>query len=161
MKYVASALALAFACGMPVAALAIPRVGEPAPAFSLPSVDGKTLSLAAFKGKPVYINFYATWCGPCNEEAPVIGKFYQQYKARGLTVLGIDELESPDKAKSFLTKYHLAYPAVVDGDGKAGKDYGALGLPVHIFVDRSGVVKTYRLGEMDADEIEAAIKGIL
>jgi peroxiredoxin len=161
MNRFACAAALVLACVAPVAALAIPKVGEAAPAFSLPSVDGKTLSLAAFKGKPLYLNFYATWCGPCNDEAPVIGKFYQQYKARGLTVLGVDELESPDKAKSFLTKYHLAYPAVVDGDGKTGKDYGALGLPVHIFVDRSGVVKTYRLGEMNADEIETAIKGIL
>jgi hypothetical protein len=60
-----------------------------------------------------------------------------------------------------LVKYHLSYGAVVDGDGKTGKDYGAIGLPVHIFIDRRGVVKTYRLGEMNRDEIEMAIKGIL
>jgi peroxiredoxin len=145
----------------PVAALAVPRVGQPAPPFSLPTVDGKTLSLDSLKGQAVYLNFYATWCGPCNEEAPVIGKLGRKYKARGLTVLGVNELEDPHKAKEFLTKYHLAYTAVVDGDGKTGKDYGALGLPVHIFIDRSGIVKTYRLGEMNPDEIETAIKGIL
>ena len=161
MKRFVLAAVLIAGCAIPVAALAVPKVGQPAPAFALPTVDGKTLTLSSLKGKPVYLNFYATWCGPCNEEAPVIGKLSDKYKARGLLVLGVNELENPQKAKEFLTKYHLAYTAVVDGDGKAGKDYGALGLPVHIFIDRGGVVKTYRLGEMNPDEIETAIKGIL
>ncbi len=161
MTRFAVAAVLAVACALPTAALAVPKVGQPAPPFSLPTVDGKMLTLASLKGKPVYLNFYATWCGPCNDEAPVIGKLSAKFKSRGLTVLGVNELENPQKAKEFLTKYHLAYNAVVDSDGKAGKDYGALGLPVHVFIDRGGVVKTYRLGEMNPDEIEAAIKGIL
>jgi cytochrome c biogenesis protein CcmG/thiol:disulfide interchange protein DsbE len=161
MKRVVLTAGLLGMFALPVAALAVPRPGQPAPAFSLPNVAGKTVTLASLKGKPVYLNFYATWCVPCNEEAPVIGKLNDKYKPRGLTVLGVNELENPEKAKEFLTKYHLAYSAVVDADGKAGKDYGALGLPVHIFIDRGGVVKTYRLGEMNPDEIEAAIKGIL
>jgi cytochrome c biogenesis protein CcmG/thiol:disulfide interchange protein DsbE len=160
MKRLAFALPFVLAV-LPVAAPAVPRVGQPAPAFSLPTVDGKTLTLASLKGKPVYLNFFATWCVPCNEEAPDIGKLSDKYRARGLTVVGVNELEDPRKAKEFLTKYHLAYGAVVDSDGTMGKDYGAIGLPVHIFIDRSGVVKTYRLGEMDRGEIESAIKGIL
>jgi cytochrome c biogenesis protein CcmG/thiol:disulfide interchange protein DsbE len=155
------AIAAAVIAAKPAAALAAPRVGQPAPAFSLPTIDGKTLTLASLRGKAVYLNFYATWCPPCNEEAPVIGRLSDKYKARGLTVLGVDELEDATKAKEFLTKHHLTYGAVVDGDGKAGKDYGALGLPVHIFIGRDGVVKTFRYGEMNPDEIEAAIKGIL
>jgi len=161
MKRVVLAAALVAAFAIPIPAFAVPKAGQPAPGFSLPTVDGKTLTLASLKGKPVYLNFYATWCGPCNEEAPSIGKLSDKFKARGLTVLGVNELENPQKAKEFLTKYHLTYTAVVDADGKAGKDYGALGLPVHVFIDRAGVVKTARLGEMDPDEIEAAIKGIL
>jgi cytochrome c biogenesis protein CcmG/thiol:disulfide interchange protein DsbE len=161
MKRLAVVAVLAAAGALPTAALAVPRVGEPAPGFSLPTVDGRTLTLASLKGKPVYINFYATWCGPCNEEAPVIGRLSEKYRARGLTVVGVNELEDQQKAKEFLVKYHLPYGAVVDGDGKTGKDYGAIGLPVHIFIDRRGVVKTYRLGEMNRDEIEMAIKGIL
>jgi cytochrome c biogenesis protein CcmG/thiol:disulfide interchange protein DsbE len=161
MKRLAVVALLAAAGALPTAALAVPRVGEPAPGFSLPTVDGRTLTLASLKGKPVYINFYATWCGPCNEEAPVIGRLSEKYRARGLTVVGVNELEDQQKAKEFLVKYHLPYGAVVDGDGKTGKDYGAIGLPVHIFIDRRGVVKTYRLGEMNRDEIEMAIKGIL
>ena len=145
----------------PAAALALPRVGQPAPPISLPTVDGATLTLASLRGKPVYLNFYATWCPPCNDEAPVIGKLSAKYKARGLTVLGVDELENPQKAKQFLTDHHLPYNAVVDADGTAGKDYGAIGLPVHVFIDRNGVVKTFRQGEMNPDEIETAIRGIL
>jgi cytochrome c biogenesis protein CcmG, thiol:disulfide interchange protein DsbE len=161
MKRFVLAVTLAGACAFPAAAVAVPKVGQPAPAFSLPTIDGRTLTLASLRGKPVYLNFYATWCEPCNEEAPVIGKLSEKYRTRGLTVLGVNELEDPQKAKEFLTKYHLAYSAVIDGDGKMGKDYGAIGLPVHIFIDRGGVVKTYRLGEMNRDEIESAIKGIL
>jgi cytochrome c biogenesis protein CcmG/thiol:disulfide interchange protein DsbE len=161
MKRFAFALTLALASALPIVALAVPKVGQPAPPFALPSVDGRTVTLASLKGKPLYLNFFATWCVPCNEEAPVIGKLSEKYRARGLTVLGVNELEDPGKAKEFLSRYHLAYGAVVDGDGTMGKDYGAIGLPVHIFIDRGGVVKTYRLGEMDRDEIESAIKGIL
>jgi cytochrome c biogenesis protein CcmG/thiol:disulfide interchange protein DsbE len=161
MKRFAFVLTLVLAFAVPGAALAVPKVGQPAPPFSLPSVDGRTVTLAKLKGKPLYLNFFATWCVPCNEEAPVIGKLSEKYRARGLTVLGVNELEDPAKAKEFLNKYHLTYVAVVDGDGTMGKDYGAIGLPVHIFIDRSGVVKTYRLGEMDGNEIESAIKGIL
>lgn len=146
---------------LPGIALAVPKVGQAAPGFTLPSVDGKPLALSSFKGKPVYLNFYASWCAPCNEEAPAIGKLSARYKARGLTVLGVNELENAQQAKEFLAKYHLPYTAVVDADGKAGKDYGALGLPVHIFIDRAGIVSTYRLGEMNPDEIEAAIKKIV
>lgn len=161
MHRFAIAFVLAVGCAVPVAALAAPRVGQPAPAFSLPTVEGKTLTLATLRGRPVYLNFYATWCGPCNEEAPSIGRLSAKYKPRGLTVVGVNELENARKAKEFLTKYHLSYEAVVDSEGTAGRDYGALGLPVHIFVDRSGVVRTYRLGEMNPNEIEAAIKAIL
>jgi cytochrome c biogenesis protein CcmG/thiol:disulfide interchange protein DsbE len=161
MKRFVLAATLMAACSIPLAALAVPRPGQPAPPFSLPTVDGKTLTLASLRGKPVYLNFYATWCAPCNEEAPTIGELSEKYRPRGLTVLGVNELEDPQKAKEFLTKHHLAYGAVVDADGQAGKAYGALGLPVHIFIDRTGVVRTYRLGEMNPDEIETAIKGIL
>jgi thiol-disulfide isomerase/thioredoxin len=105
--------------------------------------------------------FVAGETGPCNEEAPSIGKLSARYKKRGLVVLGVNELENSQKAKEFLVKYTLPYTAVVDPDGAAGKDYGALGLPVHIFINRAGVVATYRLGEMNPDEIETAIRGIL
>lgn len=161
MKRFVLAAAFLATIAIPATAFAAPKVGQPAPEFTLPTTDGKTLTLASLRGKPVYLNFYATWCPPCNEEAPAIGKFSEKYKPRGLTVVGINELENPQKAKEFLDKHHLSYTAVVDSDGKAGKEYGALGLPVHIFINRAGTVSSFRYGEMDPGEIESAIKSIL
>lgn len=147
---------------LPVAALAVPQVGRPAPAFSLPSPGGKPVSLDALRGKPVYVNFYASWCGPCNEEAPSIGKLRTQYAKQGLQVVGIDELDNTNAGIAFVHKYGNPYTLVaLDGDGKIGKSYGAIAMPVHVFIDRRGLVTTYRLGEMSPGEIEAAIKADL
>jgi cytochrome c biogenesis protein CcmG/thiol:disulfide interchange protein DsbE len=147
---------------LPAAALAVPQAGKPAPAFSLPSPGGKAVSLDALRGKPVYINFYASWCGPCNAEAPSIVKLRTQYAKTGLQVVGIDELDDQNAGVAFVRKYGNPYTLVAfDGDGKVGKSYGAIAMPVHVFIDRRGNVTTYRLGEMSPAEIESAIKADL
>ena len=110
-------------------------------------------------GKPVYLNFFASWCAPCNEEAPFVVSLEKKYRPKGLVVVGVDEQEDASKAKGFAAKYNIPFAVVLD-DGPMGKDYGAIALPVHVFIDRSGKVSTYRLGEMSAGEIEDAIKKI-
>ena len=159
MKRTLAAL-LAMLALAPMAALAIPQVNKPAPEFSLKNVDGKVVTLASLRGKAVYLNFFATWCGPCNEEAPDITRLAQKYKAKGLATVGIDEQESREKALGFIKQYKLSYTVLLD-DTSVGNSYGALGLPLHVFIDKKGVVKTYRIGEMNKSEIEAAIKGAL
>ena len=99
MRRVMASAALLVCWSLPLTAAAIPKVGQPAPLFTLPTVDGHPLALASLRGKPVYLNFYASWCGPCNEEAPSIGKLSARYKKRGLVVLGVNELENSQKAK--------------------------------------------------------------
>lgn len=155
---VAAALAL-----IPTAALAVPRVGQAAPAFSLPALaGGKPVSLADLKGKPVYVNFFASWCDPCNAEAPSIGQLRTKYAKRGVTVIGIDELDTRDRALGFVKKNANPYSLVAfDETGTVGRDYGAIAMPVHVFLDRRGVVTLYRLGEMNPTEIETAIKASL
>jgi peroxiredoxin len=160
MRPFAAAL-LALAALAPIAASAAVRAGDPEPALTFPTATGKTLALASYKGKPVYLNFYATWCPPCNSEAPSVGKLAATYEKRGLAVIGVDELESAAKAQSFIAHYHLAYPAVLDADGGALRAFGGFGLPVHVFITRSGTVKLVHIGEMSPPEIEAAIKSIL
>jgi cytochrome c biogenesis protein CcmG, thiol:disulfide interchange protein DsbE len=147
---------------VPAAALAVPQPGQPVPALSLPSPDGKTISLATLHGKPVYLNFFASWCGPCNEEAPSIGVLRRKYEPRGLQVIGIDELDAPGEAAKFQKKYADPYSLVgIDDSGTTGRTFGAVAMPVHVFIDRYGTVRTFRIGEMNSHEIEAAIKELL
>lgn len=154
----AAALAL-----VPLAAAAVPPTGQPAPAFSLPTPNGKTVALASLKGKPVYVNFFASWCGPCNEEAPSIAALRAKYAKAGLQVVGIDELDGGNgTATAFEKKYHDPYGlVVVDDSGSVGHTYGAIAMPVHVFIDRKGNVVYARMGEMNPAEIETQIKNAL
>ena len=157
----AAALWLAASLGS-IAIAGLPHPGESAPAFSLPTAAGDgSVALASFKGKPVYLNFFANWCAPCNEEAPSVVELYKKYHGRGLVTVGVDELESSKRALEFAGKYHYPFAVVVDDDGKMGKDYGVLAMPVHVFIGRSGKISYYRLGEMTPAEIESQIKKIL
>src|SRR5580704_2422490 len=89
-------------------------LGAKAPSFSEPTVSGSNLTMASLVGKPVWLNFFATWCGPCNEEAPVIASVSTEFAPRGLQIVGIDVLENAAKAKEFVDKHQLNYPALID-----------------------------------------------
>ncbi|GAC1305816.1 MAG: TlpA disulfide reductase family protein [Vulcanimicrobiaceae bacterium] len=141
-------------------ALAVPHAGDAAPGFTLPKAEGGTLSFAQLRGKPTYLNFFASWCAPCNAEAASVGELYKKFHKRGLAVVGVNEQEDKAKALGFAAKYRWPFAVVLD-DGAMGKDYGAFALPVHIFIDKRGKVSTYRLGEMAPNELEEAIRKIL
>ena len=166
MKYVAAAVAALALGGCAsggdngAATASTATLGQPAPAFSEKGIDGSTLTLAQFKGKAVYLNFFATWCPPCNEEAPDVEKLQQKYKSQGLQVVGVDGLENQSKAQSFVKAHGLTYPAVVD-DGTLRDQYKINGLPVHVFIDKSGTIKKIETGELTKAEIESDIKSIL
>lgn len=136
-------------------------VGRPAPDWAQPTASGGKLSLASLRGKPVYLNFFATWCTPCNEEAPYINALQKQYAAQGLQIVGVDELENAAKAQQFVRKYGLVYPAVLDNDGTLASQYNFFGLPSHVFISRNGTIKEIHAGEMTKPEIASAIKSIL
>ena len=142
------------------ASSSVARVGAPAPPWSAPTASGKTLTLESLRGKAVYLNFFASWCPPCNEEAPDVNALQKQFASRGLQVVGVDELEDAKTAEAFKKKYGLVYPAIVD-EGKMQGEYSVNGLPEHVFIDRSGVVRKIVAGEMTKPEIAAAIRSIL
>jgi cytochrome c biogenesis protein CcmG/thiol:disulfide interchange protein DsbE len=135
-------------------------VNATAPNFTEPTAAGSSLSLASLRGKAVYLNFFASWCPPCNEEASDINALQREHGAQGLQVVGVDVLENRAKAASFVSKHGLTYPAVVD-DGTLRDAYDVNGLPVHVFIDRQGIVRNIIVGEMTRGEMEANVKKIL
>lgn len=162
MRPLVSLLTIALAVSLGGSALAggPPQPGQAAPDFTAPLSTGGNLKLSSLRGKAVYLNFFASWCPPCNEEAPDVNALQKKYAKRGLVIVGVDELESAAKANEFLKKYGLVYRAVVDS-GALRDEYSTNALPVHVFIARNGKVTLYREGEMSKAEIEAAIKRIL
>jgi thiol-disulfide isomerase/thioredoxin len=135
-------------------------VGSAAPSWSETTTTGAKITMASLAGKPVWLNFFATWCPPCNEEAPSVKAVSEQYASSGLQTVGVDVLENADKAKQFTSKHDLAYPAVVDS-GTLRDDYNINGMPVNVFIDKGGIVRKIEVGELTRDEMVADVKAIL
>jgi len=134
--------------------------GKVAPDFTLATLDGKKVSLSDFKGRPVLVNFWATWCAPCKVEMPWFEEFQKQYAAQGFEILGLtDDADAGNEAiAKVVKKSGVTYPILLT-DGKVQKAYGGLDyLPVSFYVDRNGVVVEETAGLGSKDEIEAHIK---
>jgi protein SCO1/2 len=129
-----------------VSALPAPQVGHPAPGFVLPGLDGGSVRLSSLHGKVVLLNFWATWCHPCRTEAPRLAGWYQRLRRHGLVVLGVDQQEGQSTVASFVRRYRLPYPIVLDGDGEAGAAYDVPGLPKSFLIDRQGIVRQVVFG---------------
>lgn len=129
-----------------------------APPMMLP-IAGETgsLRLDSLKGKPVYLNFFASWCPPCNMEAPELAQLNRTYAPHGLVMLGVDEEESANQALGFRNRYSLGYRILLDRDGSAGSPYGANALPVQALIDRQGRIAWIHVGMVDIAEARQQI----
>jgi peroxiredoxin len=125
-------------------------VGHTAPEFTTQTLDGSPVRLSQYRGKPVLLNFWATWCGPCQDEMPLIQRASDIYKAQGLVVLAVNyQQTSTSSMKAFLRKVGARFPAVFDPAGQIAAAYGVnVGLPVSVFIERSGTVSFIQLGQM-------------
>jgi thiol-disulfide isomerase/thioredoxin len=162
---------LAFAAG--VAALlglmVLPRlvphgggmVGKPAPALTLSvaanGIAGTQMSLADLKGKPVLLDFWASWCGPCAMEAPIVDRLARRYGQKGLVVMGVNVDDSPDVIRAYAEKKGLSYPMVVDVGKRASMTYGVDKLPSLVLIDKQGNVKSFMTGLVDEASLDEAI----
>jgi cytochrome c biogenesis protein CcmG/thiol:disulfide interchange protein DsbE len=125
-------------------------LGDPAPAGPLPQLEGGgDGSLAEYKGKWVLVNFWASWCVPCKEEAPALEKFQRQHGGARFTVLGIDTRDLSSDGREFVRRYGLSYPQLRDGDGGAAHDFGTTGVPENYLVDPTGKVQWLLHGPVD------------
>jgi cytochrome c biogenesis protein CcmG/thiol:disulfide interchange protein DsbE len=124
-----------------------------APAFTLDRLDrGGQLALDDLKGKAVVVNFWASWCVPCRDEAPVLQKTYERYRDQGLVVLGVDVNDFRQDARRFMKRYGLSYPVVYDGKGSTVGKWGVRGFPETFFVDRTGKLVGERIeGAVDIE----------
>ncbi len=116
-----------------------PKIGGPAPAFSLRRLDTSgTLALASLRGKPVVLNFWASWCVPCKGEAKMLEDAWQRYRSQGVVFVGIDWHDVKSDARRFLDLHGVTYPTVLDGSGSITDRYGVVGVPETYFIDRRG-----------------------
>ena len=125
-------------------------VGDPAPAFTFPGLDGKMVSLADYKGKVVFVNIWATWCPPCRKEMPSMEKLYQQLKGEDFEILAISvDTLGANVVGPFMKEYGLSFPALLDTRGTTQNLYGTTGLPESFIIGRKGVIEKIVIGPTD------------
>ena len=140
---------------------AAPKLGNAAPGFTLTNLAGESVSLADYEGQPILLNFWATWCGPCEAEMPEINQAYLDFQDEGLVVLAINLQEHPDTVQSFVDYYELDFPILLDRQEEVSRQYQARALPTSYFVDRSGnIVHTY-YGQMDEKALYIGLRKIM
>ena len=146
-----------------------PLNGQQAPNFTLQNLKGQNVSLASYKGRPLVVDFWATWCGPCKLEIPWLEDLQKQYAGQGLQILGVsaDDLDKGDPAKLFTEKreisdfasqMHINYPVLLDADAIADAWGGVDNLPTTFFIDRNGKIVASTVGLAPRDEIESDIQ---
>jgi cytochrome c biogenesis protein CcmG, thiol:disulfide interchange protein DsbE len=141
-----------------------PLLGKPAPDFTLALLSkqaGKALHLADLKGKLVIVNFWASWCDPCKQEAPLLQAQWQRAKGQGVVFIGIDFQDGQSPALSFVQHNGITYTNVVDQNGSTGINYGVTGVPETFFIDRHGVVVNIVRKELTAQVLQSAVAALL
>jgi cytochrome c biogenesis protein CcmG/thiol:disulfide interchange protein DsbE len=137
------------------------RVGTPAPQFALRDIDGRDVSLADLRGKPVVITFFASWCHPCEEEMPVLEEYARDVGDR-LHVVAISFRDLPSDSENFVRRLGVTYPALIDEPtAPVGERYGVRGIPQTVFVDADGIVRGRVYGETSGEELAPAIDDLL
>jgi len=125
-------------------------VGDTAPNFTFPGLDGKMVSLTDYRGKVVFLNIWATWCPPCRKEMPSMEKLYQQLKGEDFEILAVSvDTAGATAVGPFMKELHLSFPALLDTRGTVQNLYGTTGLPESFIIGRKGIIEKIVIGPTD------------
>jgi cytochrome c biogenesis protein CcmG/thiol:disulfide interchange protein DsbE len=134
---------------------------DAAAAFSLELMDGGTLELADLRGKVVLVDFWASWCAPCRQEAPVLKQVYREYAGQPVEFVGVNIWDRTEDAGQYLQEFDVPYPNGVDVSGGIAIDYGVRGIPEKYFIGRDGLVHRKFVGPMQAENLRTALNELL
>lgn len=137
----------------------VPEINKPAPDFHLNSLDGKSYQLSSLQGKSVVVNFWATWCGPCRQEMPLIQKYADRYPAT-LTVLAVNNGEPAGTVQTFVSELKLGFPILLDPDQQVTDAYRIRAFPTTFFVDTSGAVRFEHVGVLNEEQLSGYLEKI-
>ena len=141
-----------------------PQLENLAPDFQLPNLDGQTVSLSDFRGKPVMLNFWASWCGPCRAEMPLIQEVFEdkEWSDKGLTILAINIGEDRSTAERFMEDNGLSFPVLLDTSESVAREYNIRYIPTTFFIDKDGIARDIKIGAfLNKAEIERGLSSII
>ena len=156
-KFLFAAALFAWAC----TPSAVPGAAEGAAELSAKTLDGKTVSLADYKGKVVLVDFWATWCGPCRAEIPELVKLQARLGPKGFVVLGVSMDEEIAEVGPFAAKMKISYPVLLNGSERAPKGWVVPGLPTAYLIGRDGKVLLRKFGSKSIDQLAADVEAAL
>lgn len=138
-----------------------PSVGAPVPGFELTAFDGSPLRLEEYQGQVVVVNFFASWCTPCRQEAPAFQQAWDDYREQGVQFVGIAYKDAAAKAQAFLDEYGLTYPSAVDPGSRVARAYGVTGVPETYIIDPQGNLVRHYLGAVTEVDLRNDVELLL
>jgi len=142
----------------PTTAVSGTEIGNQAPDFQLQDIKGQSVTLSNLRDSPVILNFWASWCGPCEHEMPFLQQIYEDWQSEDVLLLTINLRETPSVITEYMQSNGLSFPVLLDVDGSVTLNYNVIGIPTTFFIDRDGVIQAKRLGPFSsAAEIESYI----
>ncbi len=145
-----TAMALVLMAGTAFAADA----GGPAPSFTLAALTGQQAALSQYKGQVVMVNFWATWCGPCQQEMPLLDQMYKKYKPAGFTLIGVNVDKEAPAVKDLMARKPVSFPVLLDPANQVSKAYHVDEMPSSVLIDRKGEIRYIHRGYRPGDENE-------
>jgi cytochrome c biogenesis protein CcmG/thiol:disulfide interchange protein DsbE len=138
-----------------------PQAGAPVPDLEYTALDGSPMNLASQRGRVVVVNFFASWCNPCRQEAADLERAWLEYQDQGVQFFGIAYKDASSKAQAFLDEFEVTYPSVVDQSNRAARDYGLTGVPETFVIDQKGLLARHFLGPITHAQLSQEIDRLL